>query len=221
MEIINNFKSENVLFLGAHLDDIEFGCGALIYKLCKYNNKNIFVSVLSTQNKNAKGELQLKRNINESKNSFKLLGIKRENVFLGPISGQVFDTSMQDIREYLLQLKDKVKPSSVFYPGNSDVHQDHSTLSKEAYRIFRNETCIGYEIIRSNFLFSPNIYIKIESDGIKKKSDAILSYSSQYTESAGYYFSKEAILALGKFRGIQIGVDYAEAFECYRLISYI
>ena len=45
-------KARNLLFLGAHSDDIEIGCGGTILKLAKANPKlNIFWVVFSAEGK--------------------------------------------------------------------------------------------------------------------------------------------------------------------------
>ena len=180
--------------------------------------KDMFIAVLSMHNKNAKGEIQLTRDVDELNAALGFLGIEKANIMIGELSGQIFDSSNQEIRECLISLRNKIKPTLVFFPSSSDVHQDHDALAKEAYRIFRNENCFGYEIIRSSLHFFPNLYIKMNKEEIEMKSAAVLMYASQKSESAGYYFSKEAITSLSQYRGIQVGVEYAEAFECYKTI---
>lgn len=218
MEIEKYFTGPKIVFFGAHFDDVEFGCGALIYRLCKFMKENVYIAVFSAQNKNAKGEVQLKRNEVELRDSLNHLGVLSGNIFLGDLSGQIFDSSQQAIREYLLKVRRDINPSFVFYPSKSDIHQDHQSLANESYRIFRNENCFGYEIIRSSLQFLPNFYIKINKEEIERKAEAVLKYCSQKHESAGYYFSEEAIFSLSQYRGTQIGVQYAEAFECYKAV---
>ena len=86
MEIEKYFTGPKIVFLGAHFDDVEFGCGALIYRLCKFMKENVYIAVFSAQNKNAKGEVQLKRNEVELRDSLNHLGVLSGNIFLTNLS---------------------------------------------------------------------------------------------------------------------------------------
>lgn len=210
-------KDDRILFIGAHLDDIEFGCGGMVASLCK-NSKNVYLATLSAANKNADGEIQLMRNRDEAFNAIDRLGFPRENCYISNCFGQIFDQTPQLVREELIKLKALYNPTVVFYPADNDVHQDHKALATNAFRIFRNITCFGYEVIRSTFNFYPCSYFEMNEDDLQAKISAISQYKSQITQSAGYYFDEDIIRSTAVFRGSQCGLKYAEAFECYRLI---
>lgn len=212
---MNNNK--RYLFLGSHLDDIEFGCGALISKLIA---QGCFVHffVLSEMNMNSQGDIQLRRDVSEAFSSMGRLGVPRDRISIGKCHGQVFDQEEQIIREELLHIRKVIDPTAVYFPSQKDVHQDHSALARNAFRIFRNVDCFGYEVIRSSFEFFPNYYEAVSEADVKRKADAIMTYHSQLTQSAGYYFDEKVIASSAIFRGAQVGLKYAEAFECYRII---
>ena len=66
--------------------------------------------------------------------------------------------------------------------------------------------------------FYPEEYVDI-TDYIDKKKEMILSHKSQQTYLSEYRnndFLEEALVQ-SRFRGIQSGVKYAEAFRCLRL----
>ncbi len=67
-------KTKKYLFLGAHLDDIELGCGGLIAKLQKDKYNTIKLLTLSHFNKNSKGEITIDRDINETYKAIGKLG---------------------------------------------------------------------------------------------------------------------------------------------------
>lgn len=202
------------LFLGCHLDDIEFGCGGTVNRLSQSGHK-IYMYTLSTYNKNAKGEIQLERRLSEAKEACRCLNVQQDHLFFGTQYGQVFDHNQQALREELIDCKKMFHPDAVFYPSINDIHQDHSMLSANAFRIFRGASCYGYEVVRSSFNFHPQVYVEISFGNLKSKIKAVMSYRSQLTESAGYYFDERIIEGLGRFRGGQCGVQLAEAFECY------
>ena len=216
---MERFFSDNdrILFVGAHLDDIEFGCGGTVFDLCK-KNKNVYIATLSVANKNANGHIQLIRDRNEALCAAEKLGVPEENCYMGNCFGQIFDQTPQEIREELIGLKKKYDPTVVFYPAENDIHQDHNALAQNAFRIFRNISCFGYEVIRSTFSFNPSFYYEINEDALATKISAISQYESQQRQSAAYYFNEDIIRSAAFFRGGQCGLRLAEAYECYRLI---
>lgn len=207
-------KIKKYLFLGAHLDDIELGCGGLIAKLQKDNNK-IKLLTLSHFNKNSSGEITIDRDISETYNAIDKLGLKMEQIIIGEVPAQLFEEHSQEIREILLKYRKEYNPDIIFFPSKNDVHQDHQVVCREGERIFRDKICLGYELIRSTYHLTPNCYIALNKDEIERKVEAAKCYKSQLTQSAGYYFGEETIVSNAIFRGKQFNKEYAEAFEIY------
>ena len=73
-----NFFGKRVLFLGAHPDDIELGCGALLHNLI--NQTEVLCVTLSDNQKNP----DLQNVKNEHYESMAVLGVPKEKVILGP-----------------------------------------------------------------------------------------------------------------------------------------
>ena len=94
-----NFFGKRVLFLGAHPDDIELGCGALLHHIVKQTD--VLCVTLSDNQKNP----DLKNVTNEHYESMEVLGIPKEKIVLGPFTTRVFPDSRQDILEYFLKLR--------------------------------------------------------------------------------------------------------------------
>ncbi|MFN3492416.1 MAG: PIG-L deacetylase family protein [Anaerolineales bacterium] len=72
-----NFSGKRVLFLGAHPDDIELGCGALIHHIAKQTD--ILCVTLSDNQKNP----DLKNVKDEHLQSMKVLGVPEEKIVFG------------------------------------------------------------------------------------------------------------------------------------------
>jgi len=215
MKLNNDSK---YLFLGCHLDDVEYGCGGLISKLIQSRIEDrIRIHILSCQNYNSDGEIQLSRNLEEKTKAAETLGLNENQYFVSNIKGQRFCDEAQKIRELLLVDLSEYFPDMIFFPSKNDIHQDHKTLYEEAFRIFRNKSCFGYEIIRSCYHFQPNLYIELSTEHLQKKIKAVMSYESQKNEGAGYYFNEDTLTTVSKFRGSQRGVLFAEAYEVYSL----
>ncbi|WP_298010131.1 PIG-L deacetylase family protein, partial [Anaerolinea sp.] len=90
------FYGRRVLFLGAHPDDIELGCGALIAHIVPHTE--IRCVTLSDNQKNP----ALKNLVEEHYRSMDVLGVPREWAILGPFETRRFPHYRQEILEYLL-----------------------------------------------------------------------------------------------------------------------
>lgn len=216
---MNNILDANkkYLFIGCHLDDIEFGCGGIVHMLTEMGAE-VHLLTVSSANKNAAGDLQLIRDRQESFNAGKALGIQQQMLHIGNCYGQVLDSMQQQLREELIQYSRTIQPDIVFYPAARDIHQDHGSLAANAFRIFRNGSCFGYELVRSTFDFNPQVYIEVAHKNLEAKKAAVMCYRSQLQQSAGYYFDERIVEGIARFRGGQSGVELAEAFECYRMV---
>ena len=205
---------ERALFAGAHLDDVEFGCGASVARWATQGRDMHFLT-LTKKNRNAAGEVQIVRDLNEPIQAARSLGLTKENVSIEDLDGQVLQYQAQAVREVFLNWRRDFDPEIVFVPASNDIHQDHQVVYEEAMRIFRERTVIGFEIVRSSLSFRPNLFVEVGRDDLEKKAKSILSYRSQLEQSAGYYFNSDLIKGQARFRGGQCGKGLAEAFEVY------
>jgi hypothetical protein len=70
-------------------------------------------------------------------------------------------------------------------------------------------------LIWNNLTFNTTSFVKLKEDNIRKKIEALKEYKSQNGRD---YISEEFILSLARTRGVQIGCQFAEAFEVIRWI---
>ena len=206
-------KAENVLFIGAHPDDIELGCwGALRYHLKK--GDNIYAMVFSRGEQGA--DLAKEDRYGVSKKAYTAFGIKKENISLIDIP----DTRFPDYKERIFKAIEKTcveaSITKVFTHTNKEYHQDHITLHEETLRAARNvQNIISYESNAHTFpTFSPNYFIDI-TKYIDSKVSIITKHISQ---SEKKYCEAENIKSLAKFRGYQSRTaKYSEGFEIIRM----
>jgi len=97
------------------------------------------------------------------------------------------------------------------------IHQDHQTIACEGFRAFKKVSMLGYEIPWNNLTFQTNVFVFLSEQELNKKIEAVKCYKSQQNRN---YAKEDFIRGLAKTRGIQIGVDYAEAFESIRWIIH-
>jgi len=204
------FKSKRIFFIGAHPDDIEIGCGALIANIHK--SAEVFCITLSDNQKNP----LLKNVVKEHNESMRILGIDKEHRFLESFETRRFKQSRQEILEYLFSINRKYQPEMVFVHSNADLHQDHGTVTQESLRVFRGTSLFGYDVIRSSYGFFPTLLIEVNETDVKKKIEALAAYQ---TYKGKYYFSAELTRAIMIRNGAIAEKKYAEGFDILRMIG--
>jgi len=96
----------------------------------------------------------------------------------------------QDILEEMVKLKNDICPDLVFLPSSNDVHQDHSTVSIEGIRAFKNTSILSYEIPWNNIEFKTEAFVMLSEENVNTKIHALDAYNSQKGRSYGAAWSK-------------------------------
>ena len=207
-------KFRRVLVLAPHTDDGELGAGGTIVKLIE-SEATVYYAAFSTAEESVPNGFPKDILKTEVKNATCKLGISNENLLIYNYQVRKLNYVRQEILEELIRLRKQVDPDLVLLPSLNDIHQDHSTVAQEGLRAFKQKTILGYELIWNNLTFSTSCFVKLEAKHIQKKCDALKEYSSQQHRD---YISEEFVYSLARARGVQIGNQYAEAFEVIRLI---
>ena len=210
--MINRFK--NVLVLAPHTDDGELGAGGTISKLVE-NGSNVYYAAFSTAAESVPAHLPNDILKSEVKLATKNLGIDEDKLFIFDYEVRKLNYSRQNILEDLVNIRSKINFDLVLMPSLNDIHQDHTTISLEGLRAFKQTTTLGYELIWNNLTFNTTSFVKLDKRHVKAKIDALQNYKSQAGRD---YMSEEFIYSLARTRGVQIGAEYAEAFEVIRLV---
>jgi len=205
-----NFFGKRVLFLGAHPDDIELGCGALLHNLI--NQTEVLCVTLSDNQKNP----DLQKVKNEHYESMAVLGILKEKIILGPFATRVFPDSRQEILEFFIKLRKDFKPDLIFTHSKQDVHQDHNTMTDEALRAFRSITVLGFDVVRSSYGFFPHFLVEVSEEDVNKKIEALSKYE---TYRDRYYFNSELTRSLMVRHGALAERPFAEGFDILRIVG--
>ncbi len=205
-----NFFGKRVLFLGAHPDDIEIGCGALIHNIV--DKTEIMCVTLSDNQKNP----QLKNVKDEHYASMNVLGVTEEKIVFGRFVTRVFPDSRQDILEYFLDLRRTFKPDLIFTHSKQDVHQDHLTMTDESLRAFRGITVLGFDVVRSSYGFFPHFLVEVTEDDVNKKIEALAKYE---TYRDRYYFNAELTRSIMVRHGALAECPFAEGFDILRIVG--
>lgn len=205
-----NFFGKRVLFLGAHPDDIELGCGALLHHIVPQTD--ILCVTLSDNQKNP----DLRNVKTEHFESMKILGVTAEQIIFGPFTTRVFPDARQEILEYFLKLRKDFHPDLIFVHSKQDVHQDHLTMTDEALRAFRGITVLGFDVVRSSYGFFPHFLVEVTEEDVNKKVEALACYE---TYRDRYYFNRELTRSIMVRHGALAERPFAEGFDILRIVG--
>ena len=205
-----NFFGRKVCFIGAHPDDIELGCGALIAHIAK--KTEVVCVTLSDNQKNP----DLKNLVQEHYQSMAALGVSEANVVLGSFETRRFPQARQELLEYLIELNRTHRPEIVFVHTRADIHQDHATATKEALRAFRGTTLLGFDVLRSSYGFFPHFLVEVDENDVECKLNALAQYK---TYANRYYFAPDVTRAALIRHGALAERPYAEGFDILRIVG--
>jgi N-acetylglucosamine malate deacetylase 1 len=210
-------KKQSVIAFGAHPDDLEIGMGGTLAKLARLGyDVNLVIATLPNF---VKTDIKEQRRI-EATMSAKTLGCK---------SPQFLDLSPDEItigRKFVTMIDDiinKHKPEAVFTQWIGDSHQDHQALtraviaaSRDSNNLFMYETTIPGGLTEN--AFRPQLFIDI-TETLEVKSNALDCFHSQKNNRCGNLWI-DAVVGRCSYRGYQMNVKYAEAFEVVKVTKW-
>lgn len=224
---------KKILVVAAHPDDEVLGSGATVSRLVK-EGREAYTLILGEGITSRDEKRDIKKRFGEIKElkeqiqkANEIIGIKK--VFIEKFPDNRFDTvSFLDIVKTIEKVKNKIKPDVIFTHYENDLNIDHQITYKAvliATRPVVDETVkeiYSFEILSSTewnypLTFSPNVYFDI-SETIKIKQKAMSEYKSELRDYP-HPRSLEGIKNNAKLWGVKVGLDYAEAFKCVRIIK--
>lgn len=199
----------NILGIGAHPDDVEFGCGGLFHKLSKKGHK---LSMLVMTGGGVGGALQVRKA--EQQCSAKLLKARL-------LWGGFRDTEVLMSRE-LIQTAERciglVKPDLIFVNYEDDTHQDHRNVAKAVITAARYTKNLLFYEVPTTLNFVPTVFSDIGAV-IGDKVRLLKCHRSQVYKTRVKNLSIiETAKSTAVFRGYQDRVKYAEGFAPQRLL---
>ena len=204
------FSGRKLLFLGAHPDDIELGCGALLAHVV--GRAEVRCLTLSDNRENP----VLQSLVEEHFRSMDILGVPREHIAVRDFSTRNFPRDRQQILEVLYEVNRSERPDLVFAHSRADMHQDHNVVTDEALRAFRGTTVLGYDVIRSSHGFFPHFLVEVTEADVARKIEALAAYR---TYADKYYFQPEVTRATLIRNGALAERPYAEGFDILRIVA--
>lgn len=199
----------NVLAIGAHPDDIEFGCGGSLIKYAKAGH-SIYLLVLTDGS--GGGSPATRRR--EQEQAVKCLHARE--VLWGAYRDTGLPLSQELIQEIEAVVK-RVRADLVFVHYYDDTHQDHRHLSSCTISASRYSQNVLFYEGPTTQNFSPSVFIDIDHY-LENKLASLKAHASQVLKTNIEGLSiLEIASASAHFRGIQGRVKSAEGFVPLRL----
>jgi LmbE family N-acetylglucosaminyl deacetylase len=200
----------NVLAIGAHPDDIEYGCGGTL-TLYGQQGHDVFMFVASDGSLGGDAAVRER----EQKESAAVIGTRE--MFWGGYR----DTEVPYNRELIVRIESvikQVRPTMIFVNSPDDTHQDHRHLAEAAVSATRYVPNFLFFEVPSTQHFAPNCYTNIEKV-LDRKLACLEAHRSQVAKTNIEDLTiLELAVSCANFRGIQARVKYAEAFQSVRLL---
>ena len=203
-----------VLVLAPHTDDGEFGCGGTMARLVDAGAEVRYVA-FSIATKSLPPGFAPDTLAREVREATAELGIPDENLTVYDFEVRTFPQYRQEILERLIEVWEEWRPDAVLQPTLNDIHQDHQVVAAEGLRAFKRTTILGYAIPWNNFNFDYQAYFALERSHVERKVAALAKYASQQHRN---YADPDYIWNLARTNGINVGREYAEVFNVYRVI---
>jgi LmbE family N-acetylglucosaminyl deacetylase len=203
-------RKVSVVAVGAHPDDIEFGCGGTVALHADVGDLVTFIYV-----SNGERGGNPKERTREAREGAKILGA-RKTEFLGFPDGAIGDSI--NVVNRIEKILKTVDADIVYTHTSSERHQDHRDVSHAATSAARTCPALMYfETPSSSNLFCPQYYVDITST-IGRKLEAVRKHLTQKSKRA---VRPELVEGQARFRGFDPQFLFAECFEISHLHGQI
>jgi LmbE family N-acetylglucosaminyl deacetylase len=203
-------KPYSVLAIGAHPDDLEFGCAGTLSRFVQKGN-SVYLMILTD---GKQGGVPPARRDEQIK-AAETLGAK--DLFWGDYP----DTRLSFYDDVIVKIEEVIKktaPSFVFVHSNKETHQDHRHANACTISASRNIPNVLFYEGPSSFDFEPNVYVDVQ-DCIDKKMELLKIHQTQVMRTNVIGRSiVDIAMATASFRGTHCNVPFAEAFISLRMM---
>lgn len=199
-----------VLAVGAHPDDIELGCGGYLLK-AKEAGARVYGLTISRGERGAEGGGDRRA---EQEQAAAFVGLD------GLWNLGIADTKVREhLREVIETMEQRIRETGatvVLTHSHFDVHSDHQAVFDATKEAARNvPTILCYEDVGTAKEFVPNYFVDIS----RYMDDKLQLVAFHRTQQGKPYMESEMIRGRAAHRGLQGGVQFAEAFRIHRIVQ--
>lgn len=201
-----------VLAFGAHPDDIEVGMGGTIVQYAKNRYDVLMVTALIPNIKEERWK--------EAEKAAKILGAELIILDIEP-DEMIFSRELVHRFDEVIR---KYSPDIVYTHWNHDSHQDHVAVANAVIASTRKNKCSLYMYEQTipggivPYCFRTQSFVVI-SEVMDIKINSIMAHKSQVKINNEWWL--HGVKGRAMYRGYQINVKYAEAFEVVKEIKRI
>ncbi len=209
-------RSRTVVAFGAHPDDLEIGMGGTTAKLAElgYDVRLVVATLPNFVKTDTKEERR-----SESTRSAKIMGCPPPDFLDIPPEELTFGRNFVTKVDGIIQ---QYQPEVVFTQWIGDSHQDHHALTRAVIAacrdqndVFMYETTIPGGI--TEYAFRAQLFVDV-TNTIDAKRSALECFQSQMIRCGHLWIP--AVTGRCSYRGYQINVNYAEAFEVIKVSKW-
>lgn len=200
------------LFVGAHSDDVEIGCGGTVRRLVERPGGLIahWCVLSAAPEREAEARAAAADLLEGAVDATVTVEHFRESFF--PYEGA-------SVKEHFETIARAFAPDVVFTHTRADRHQDHRIVSDLAWNTFRDHLVLEYEIPKwDGDLITPNLYVPLTAAQADRKVAALMEHFGSQRGKA--WFDEETFRGLMRVRGVECNAPerYAEGFHLRKAV---
>lgn len=222
--------ANKILVVAAHPDDEVLGAGGTILKHAKKGDAVYLLILGDGVTSRGSSKAEIKKRQGQAERAAKILGIKK--VFLETLPDNKFDSvPLLEIVKKVEKTVQAIKPNIVYTHFSDDLNIDHRLTCRAVLTACRPQPnffvkkIMAFEVLSSTewqekkkkSLFCPTHYNDI-SEVIDEKIKALEVYQDEL-RAYPHPRSKQGVKILARYRGLEVGYKYAEAFEIIRTLN--
>jgi LmbE family N-acetylglucosaminyl deacetylase len=203
-------KPLNLLFLGAHCDDIEIGAGATLLKLKKLYAINEVRWIVFCSN-----EIRKKEALHSAR--LFLDGIEHKTIEINQYRDGFLPFEATEVKDHFENFKKSFNPDIIFTHFRDDRHQDHRLISDLTWNTWRNHFILEYEVPKyDGDIGAPNFFVQLEEKEMNRKIEILMeSFTSQ---SEKHWFQPSIFTSIARLRGMESATRFAESFYARKVV---
>ncbi len=212
LSILHGQDARRILFLGAHADDIEIGCGGTVLRLAAERGDLEVRWVVFSATPERAAEARA------SASAF-LTGVPQATVVVRDYRDGYLPWAGAGIKEELEALKREFVPDVIFTHYRGDLHQDHRLISDLTWNTWRNHLILEYEIPKfDGDMGAPNFFSPLSRATLERKIALLLQHFA--TQAGKQWFTADLFQAVARIRGMECVApeSVAEAFYCRKAV---
>lgn len=221
---------ERVLIFAPHADDEVLGCGGLIEKACRHNNrvKVVVLAVGNIKHPHQDEVISWEVRKKELKDTMEYLGCTDFEVIYNDKDALLDTIPKKEIISKIDSIIHDFNPTMVFIPLPS-YHQDHIVLYEACFgalrpspdRVIKLIAMYEYPLISwqfQKFWNTGELFLDV-SETIDKKIEALRKHKSQL-RPPNHLISPESVERWAAMRGMEVGFPYAEKYYILRTLIF-